>query len=163
MTSTRSTDGESGSSGRAVSRAWTTGLRVFFKTTPTPVMRLLRRTRPSVPIEELIVVGRRSGRERRLLVVLYDVDGRWYIGHPNGSSQWVRNLAAAGSGVVVQRGDRRTTVNAIELSDGAERDAVIQATSYQPFPAGLVYRAARRHILAAGRYFRLEPAPDGEA
>lgn len=39
-----------------------------------------------------------------------------------------------------------------------ERDAVILVTSeQQPFPGNLMYRAARRHILSEGRYFRLEP------
>ena len=50
-------------------------------------------------------------------------------------------------------------VTATPLPNGPERDAVIRATAeQQPFPDNLVYRAARRHILSEGRYFRLEPA-----
>jgi hypothetical protein len=61
-----------------------------------------------------------------------------------------------------------TTLRAIPLSDGPERDAVIAATwRQQPFPGNLVYRAAQRHIKAVGAYFRLEPdsglAADGDA
>lgn len=49
-------------------------------------------------------------------------------------------------------------VSAEPLPHGAERDAVIVATAeQQPFPANLLYRGARRHILNEGRYFRLEP------
>ena len=49
-------------------------------------------------------------------------------------------------------------VTATPLPNGPERDAVIQATAeQQPFPGNLIYRAARRHILSEGRYFRLEP------
>ncbi len=108
------------------------------------------------------MVGRRTGQERRLLLTLLEVDGKWYVGHPNGTSQWVRNLAAAGSCIVVRRGDQRTRATATELSDGPERDAVISATAHQPFPANLVYGAAQGHILAVGRYFRLEPTPENE-
>ncbi len=162
MTSTNPTSRQPASLEPTGSRAWTAFLRVFFRTTPTPAMRLLRRTVGSVPIEELVITGRRSGRERHLLLTLLEIDGKWYIGHPNGASQWVRNLVAAGSCVVIRRDGQRTRVMATELPDGPERDAVIAATSRQPFPANLVYRAARSHILAVGRYFRLDPVPDDE-
>lgn len=162
MTSTRSTSQDAETAARSGSRAWTVFLRVFFRATPTPVMRMVRRI-PSVPIEELVIVGRRTGKERRLLVSVFEVEGRWYIGHPNGSSQWSRNLAAASSAVVVRHGGRRTRVTAVELPDGPERNAAITATSGQPFPANLVYRAARGHILAVGRFFRLDPVADPTA
>ncbi|HLO34669.1 MAG TPA: hypothetical protein VK194_01240, partial [Candidatus Deferrimicrobium sp.] len=44
------------------------------------------------------------------------------------------------------------------LPPGPERDAVIRSTAVQqPFPANVLYRAARRHIAAVGVYHRLEP------
>lgn len=106
---------------------------------------------------DLEVPGRHTRRQRRVLVGLLRVDGRWYVGHPNGRAQWTRNLAAAG-GARVNLRTSSVTVHARRLGPGLERDAVIVATArQQPFPANLVYRAARRHILAVGDYFRLEP------
>jgi hypothetical protein len=91
-------------------------------------------------------------------VGLIEVGGRWYVGHPNGDVGWTRNLAAAGEAVVAWPSGVRHGVRAERLADGDERDAVILATAHQqPFPGNLAYRAARRHILARGAYFRLEP------
>ena len=142
---------------RRGSRAWRLFLTGFLRGAPTPLMRQVRRRVADAPIEEVIVVGRRTGRERRLLLSLYDVDGRWYVGHPNGSSQWVRNLIAAGECQVVRRDGIPVRVAAEELEPGPERDAVLDASGRQPAPAGFVYRHARRHVDAAGRYFRLTP------
>jgi deazaflavin-dependent oxidoreductase (nitroreductase family) len=106
---------------------------------------------------DLDVRGRRTGKTRRVLVGLLRVGGRWYVGHPNGRVQWTSNLAAAGHAGVVIRG-QRVEVRARPLERGPERDAAIAATAnQQPLPGNLVYRAARRHVLAVGDYFRLEP------
>jgi len=104
---------------------------------------------------ELRTVGRRTGRERRKVLTLFVLDDNWYIGHPNGNAGWVLNLLAADSAVVVRRGSH-TTVVPVELRDGDERDRVVSATSRQPLPASLLYRASREHIRASGTYFRLE-------
>jgi hypothetical protein len=107
---------------------------------------------------DLSIRGRRSGRERRVLVGLIQVEGRWYVGHPNGEAAWTRNLASARHATVTWPGMRGLSVRAARLADGDERDRAILATaSQQPFPGNLVYRAARRHVLAAGVYFRLDP------
>ena len=90
------------------------------------------------------------------MVTLFEIDGVWYVGHPNGRSQWVKNLEAAGTAKVYSR-VRNATVAPVALSDGPERDAVVNATSRQPFPANFVYRAGREHVRAVGSYFRLEP------
>jgi hypothetical protein len=106
----------------------------------------------------LVVRGRRTGRERALLLGLLTVEGRWYVGHPNGQVAWTRNLAAAGAATVHRPTGDSIRVRAVLLGPGEERDAAILATSsQQPFPGSLLYRAARRHILAEGAYFRLEP------
>jgi hypothetical protein len=106
---------------------------------------------------DLEVPGRRTGRQRQVLVGLLRVDGHWYVGHPNGRAQWTKNLAEAREAAVIFHRER-VRVRAERLHDGVERDAVIVATaSQQPFPGNLVYRLARRHILAVGDYFRLEP------
>ena len=75
--------------------AWDRFFRVFFKTTPHRLMRGVRKVSASSPIEELVVVGRKTGKERHHLLSLIDVDGRLYVGHPNHRSQWARNLEAA--------------------------------------------------------------------
>ncbi|MEO5986276.1 MAG: hypothetical protein ABIW50_00400 [Candidatus Limnocylindria bacterium] len=103
------------------------------------------------------VRGRRTGRQRSVLVGLIRVDRTWYVGHPNGEVAWTANLRSAGKAIVAPRPEASIEVSAEPLPPGPERDAVIRATSdQQPFPANLLYRGARRHILSEGRYFRLE-------
>ncbi len=142
------------------SRAWDAAFRVIYG-----VLRildpLLRWAWFSVGIgitTRLTVVGRRSGRPRNVLVGLLRVDGAWYVGHPNGDVSWTSNLLAAGRARVAHRPEASMEVVATPLRPGPERMAVIIATAdQQPFPGNLLYRAARRHILAVGCYFRLDP------
>lgn len=142
------------------SRAWTIAFRILY--------RLLRLVDPLIRVwygmfgladsAELIVSGRRSGRPRSILVGLLVVDGAWYVGHPNGHSEWTRNLEAAGV-AEVRRGDVGCVrVAAERLPDADERERVIAATWRQhPFPGNVIYWLARRHIRAVGRYYRLVP------
>ncbi len=107
------------------------------------------------------VAGRRSGRDRSTLLTLLHVDGKWYIGHPNGDTGWTRNAEAAGTVKIDPPAAGGDTFLVVRLPPGPERDAVIRATrTQQPFPGNLVYRAANRHIAAVGVYFRLVPATD---
>ena len=39
--------------------------------------------------------GRRTARPREVLLGLLTTEGRWYLGHPDGSAAWTRNLDAA--------------------------------------------------------------------
>jgi hypothetical protein len=111
-------------------------------------------------VVELRFVGRGSGRPRHTLVTLLTVDGRWYVGHPNGPAAWVRNIETAGVVEVDPPGAAGSQFAVVRLEPGSERDAVIRATwTQQPFPANLLYRAARRHVAAVGVYHRLEPMP----
>ena len=106
----------------------------------------------------LSVRGRSSGRDRSVLVGLLRVGGHWYVGHPNGEVAWTANLRGAGCARIAPRPESALDVAAVPLDAGPERDAVISAAAeQQPFPANLLYRGARRHILSEGRYFRLEP------
>ncbi len=122
---------------------------------------LLRRTWFSGGLgitSRLTIRGRRTGRERSVLVGLIRVDGAWYVGHPNGEVDWTANLRSAGVARVAPGPETAIEVGAEPLPSGAERDAVIRATAQQqPFPANLLYRGARRHIVSEGRYFRLSP------
>jgi hypothetical protein len=111
-------------------------------------------------VVELRYVGRRTGRPRHTLVTLLTVGDRWYVGHPNGSAAWIRNIEDAGVVEIDPPGAAGSRFAVVRLEPGSERDAVIRATwTQQPFPANLLYRAARRHVAAVGVYHRLEPMP----
>ena len=83
--------------------------------------RLLRAGRILGPNALLTVRGRRSGEPRTTPVALIELDGRrWVIG-TFGEVNWVRNLRAAGKGVI-SAGRRREEVRATELTiDQASR------------------------------------------
>jgi len=153
----RNPDATSPSTPARESRLWRLVLDGFLKSAPKPLMRTIRRRNPKAPIEEFVFVGRRTGLERRMLLGLFEVDGQWYAGHPNGTSQWIRNLIAEGGCTVIRRDGIPVRVTASEVTDPEEREAIIEATGTQPAPAGQIYRGARQHIRAAGRYFRLTP------
>ena len=105
----------------------------------------------------LTVPGRLTGRERSVLVGLVQVNEQWYVGHPNGDVAWTLNLRHARRARLAPTVHSPIDVSAEPLQAGDERDAVIcAAAEQQPFPANVLYRAARRHILSEGRYFRLE-------
>ena len=141
------------------SAAWAVTFRLAYA-----ILRLLdpflRWTWFSVGIgitSKLTVRGRRSGRERSVLVGLLRANGAWYVGHPNGEVAWTANLRDARTARLIPRPEASLDVTAVPLNHGPERSAVILATAeQQPFPGNLLYRAARRHVLSEGRYFRLE-------
>jgi hypothetical protein len=132
---------------------------ILFATTPTPVMRSLHRRGVMAPIQEIRVVGRRTGIEHAFLAVVVELDGAMYIGHPNGRrAQWVRNLLHAGQGTVVRPDGSMTAVRATELPPGPERTTVIDAhRAVQRQPFRTLYGRTREHIVATGTYFRLDP------
>jgi hypothetical protein len=106
----------------------------------------------------LTVAGRKTGRNRSVLVGLIRVQGAWYVGHPNGEVGWTANLREAGTARIALRPEAPIDVHATPLEFGPERTEVILATGeQQPFPANLLYSGARQHILAVGSYFRLDP------
>lgn len=111
-------------------------------------------------IVELRYVGPQTGRPRRVLVTLLSTGGRWYVGHPNGQTSWLRAIQMSGSVEVEPPGAQGPHFRVEPVPLGAERDAIIRATAHQqPFPADLLYRAAQRHIAAVGVYVRLVPEP----
>lgn len=124
----------------------------------------------------LTVPGRRTGRPRPVLLTALTVDGRLYLGHPNGPTAWTRNLDAGGgrATLALPGGDRGSRddrdlgtarpVRAERLHPGRERDRVIRSTwDQQPVLADLLYRAAHRHIDAVGVYYRIEDDPASDA
>jgi deazaflavin-dependent oxidoreductase (nitroreductase family) len=149
------------------SAAWSITFRFFYRIIRllAPLVRsAVANGLPGVNgIVEIRSVGRRSGRPRWTLLTLLSHDGAWYIGHPNGIADWIRNAEAAGWVDVEPAGAHGARHAVRRVSDGPERDAVIRATvRQQPFPANLLYRAALRHIAAVGVYDRLVPI-DGSA
>lgn len=116
-------------------------------------------------VVELVVIGRRTGRPYHVPLGLLRHHGAWYLGHPNGRTSWTVNLDAAGGvAALVRPHATPVRVRATLLPDGPERDATVAATWRQHiFPGNVVYWLARRHVAAAGRYYRLGvlDAPDG--
>jgi hypothetical protein len=144
------------------SATWSLVFRVsyrFIRLVDPLVRRLVASRVPGLGrIVEVRTVGRRSGRPRTVLVTMLTVDGRRYVGHPNGSAPWTKNIRAAGWVDVDPPAPAGPRCAAVELPAGPERDAVIRATwRQQTFPANLLYRAATRHVAAVSVYFRLEP------
>ena len=68
---------------------------------------------------ELRVVGRRSGQVRTTVVNLLVVDGERYLVAPRGTTEWVRNLRAAGQGEL-KVGRRVEPFRFEELADDAK-------------------------------------------
>ena len=107
------------------------------------------------------VPGRRTGRLRSTLVTLLTVDGRRYIGHPNGPTAWTRNLDARDEAELMFGDGTVQRVRAIRPGTPVEREAVIRATwTQQPFPGNVIYSLARHHVRRVGVYYRLMPLPD---
>ncbi len=128
-----------------------------------PLIRVVWRRVGLGNVVELRVVGRRTGRERRVLLGLLRDGEHRFLGHPNGPAEWTRNLGAAGGGELVGRGADPVPIRAARLAHGPLRDRAILATRQHLFPGSLVYRLARRHILAAGEYFEIRGADAGDA
>jgi len=144
-----------------VSRLWDWAFRLFYwlLARMAPVIRPIVTRFETGNIVELEVAGRRTGRRRRVLLGLLRVDGRWYLGHPNGAATWTRNLDATDAARLQFVGQPPVGVRADLLPDGDERLRVIQSTWHQHvFPGSILYWLARRHIAAVGRYYRIELA-----
>jgi hypothetical protein len=146
--------------GRSI--VWTVAWRVLYRVIRVldPLLRSwIANGLPGLDgVVEVRTVGRRTGRPRRVLVTLLGLEGRWYVGHPNGMTSWQRNAEAAGWLEVDPPAAHGPRFAVERLAPGPERDAAISATGRQQvFPADVFYRAARGHIAAVGVYHRLTP------
>ena len=144
------------------SATWRMGLAAMYRLIRVTDPLLRRGWRASMSSFERTVVlrvpGRGTGRMRGTLLTLLTLDGRGYIGHPNGPAAWTRNLDAADGADLVAADGAVTRVRGVRLGPGEERRRVIDATaSQQPFPGNVVYFLARRHIDRVGVYYRVEP------
>ncbi|MBB5935392.1 deazaflavin-dependent nitroreductase [Streptomyces zagrosensis] len=75
---------------------------------------------------ELSVRGRTTGEWRSLPVNPLPLDGGHYLVSARGTTQWVRNMRAAGGGQL-RKGRRIQVFRAIELPEGTEKNRVIRA------------------------------------
>jgi hypothetical protein len=145
--------------GAGASGAWHRFFPIFYRLIALgerPLRRIVHRWGLG-NIIELQVPGRRSGRPRQVLLGLLRVGPDHYVGHPDGGCAWTRNLDAAGEAVISAAWLPAQSVRAVPLEPGPERDAVLASTFRQHvFPGGVIYRLARRHLRAVGRYYRLE-------
>jgi hypothetical protein len=66
------------------------------------------------------VRGRTSGEPRSTVVNLLTLDGVDHLVAPRGTTQWVRNIRAAGGEATLRLGRRVTPVRATELDDAAK-------------------------------------------
>ena len=62
----------------------------------------------------LTVVGRRTGKPRKVPVIPVELGGSRYLVSPYGESEWVRNLRAAGKGELSRKGQAET-FHAVEV------------------------------------------------
>lgn len=89
------------------------------------VTRLVRWGASPRGARELHVRGRVSGEWRAVPVNPLEIDGVRYLVAPRGTTQWVRNLRAAGTGRL-RRGRRYEDITALELAD-ADKAPVLRA------------------------------------
>jgi deazaflavin-dependent oxidoreductase (nitroreductase family) len=74
---------------------------------------------------QLQVRGRKSGQMRATVVNVLHVDGQRYLVAPRGTTEWVRNLRAAGAGEL-RLGRKTEEFHATELKD-EEKGPVLKA------------------------------------
>lgn len=90
----------------------------FTKRVFNPTMRwLVRRGVDVLNTRELRVVGRKSRQVRTTVVHVLELDGQRYLIAPRGTTEWVRNLRAAGGVGEIRLGRRSETFQATELPD----------------------------------------------
>lgn len=74
---------------------------------------------------ELQVRGRKTGKRRANVVTYVEHDGSRYLVAPRGTTEWVRNVRAAGGEAGLKHG-RTETVQLTEIPDG-ERAPIIES------------------------------------
>ena len=84
---------------------------------------LTRRGISVLGTRELRVVGRTSGEIRSTVVNVLEVDGHRYLVAPRGTTQWVRNLRAAGAGEM-RLGRRVEHVTVREVTEVAKTPVI---------------------------------------
>jgi deazaflavin-dependent oxidoreductase (nitroreductase family) len=110
-----------------------------------PAVRGLTRLGISVwGARELRVRGRKSGQWRATPVNLISMDGEQYLLAPRGTTDWVRNLRAAGSGEL-RVGRRSDRFAAVELDDAAKPPIVREYLRRWKFEVGAFFGDLDQH------------------
>ena len=101
----------------------------------------------------LRVRGRKSGKQRAVVINLLTVDGVDYVVSPRGNTQWARNVRAAG---VVETGPRwrRRQTMASEVDDAAKPELLKRYLDrwywqVKGYVAGLTPDSSEEQLLAA--------------
>jgi deazaflavin-dependent oxidoreductase (nitroreductase family) len=76
------------------------------------------------PVNVITVAGRKSGQPRSTPVTPWEVDDRRYVVAGIGTSDWARNVRAAGEGTLTS-GRRTTRVRLTEVTDPALKERVV--------------------------------------
>ena len=117
------------------------------------IRRLMSAGLPSGPNVLLTVRGRTSGLSRTFPVALLESEGRLFVQSPYGEVNWVRNLRAAGEGVLA-RGRQREDVDASELTP--EVAGPILRDAVAPYLRGRLAAAFVHLFIPLGRNASLE-------
>jgi deazaflavin-dependent oxidoreductase (nitroreductase family) len=103
--------------------------------------------------QALRVRGRKTGKERGVVINLLTVDGVDYVVSPRGNTQWARNVRAAG---VVQIGPRwrRRSSGITEVSDAAKPELLRRYLArwywqVKDYVGGLTPESTDEQLLAA--------------
>jgi hypothetical protein len=144
---------------RAFWRLFFPMLYAFLRVTDPFWLRVTER-RGLVNTVELFVVGRRSGRERRVMLGLLAVGDRRYLGMPTPKRPGSTTLRRPGKGAGGRRpgshGRPRDPHPARRRAGCCGRGGLAP----HPFPVDIAYRLARASIGHDGVFFRIE-ALDG--
>ena len=117
------------------------------------VGRLMRAGLPMGPNVLLTVRGRTSGLPHTFPVALLGSGGRLFVQSPYGEVNWVRNLRAAGEGVLA-RGRRRDEVDAVELSPDEGGSILHEAVA--PYMRGRLTARFVQVFVPLGRHASVE-------
>lgn len=135
--------------------------------TANVLRRLVALGVPLYGARELRVAGRRSGVVRHNVVNVLEVDGQRYLVAPRGTTEWVRNLRAAGGGEL-RLGRRVETFAATELEDTAKGPVLGAYLRRFGFEVGRFFEGLGRRATAAELaarapdfpVFRLDPVTE---
>jgi deazaflavin-dependent oxidoreductase (nitroreductase family) len=117
---------------------------------------------------ELRVVGRTSGSVRTTVVNLLEVDGQRYLVSPRGTTQWVRNVRAAGE-AELRLGRRVEKIRAEVLPDDAKGPILRAYVTRWRWEVGQFFEGIGKHpsdqdlaaIASDFPAFAISPAGDG--
>lgn len=103
--------------------------------------------------QALRVRGRKSGKQRGVVINLLTVDGVDYVVSPRGNTQWARNVRAAGV-VEIGPGWRHATSGITEVSDAAKPELLRRYlarwySQVKDYVVGLTPESTDEQLLAA--------------